>query len=184
MNNFLTEIKERLPSTLETRGSSYSKIKRLEQYLMTLPGAILGKDYPTIHRFCKDLYSREIEVPKGHLLVGKMHAKQNFFVMLTGEITIWTEIGMQRLKAPQVLVTQPGTKRVIYAHETCQMITFHGIGADTVEDAELIAFIDDKDEEAFLLFLDDITPDMLENVKDARTEDANERKQIGVERNR
>jgi len=113
---------------------SYEQIKALEDFINLIPGVIT--DYPTTHRFCDGLYSREIEIPEDMIIVGKMHIRENFLVILEGDMTVWTETGMKRLNTPQILLTKPGTKRVFYAHKYSRIATFHGIYADTKEEVE------------------------------------------------
>jgi hypothetical protein len=55
-----------------------------------------------------------------------MHKKKNFLVLLTGEVTIWSENGKVRMKAPQLLTTWPGTKRIVKAHTEVTIVTFQG----------------------------------------------------------
>jgi hypothetical protein len=79
----------------------------------------------THHHFAEGIYGRELRIPKGALLTGKMHKQQHLNFLVKGEITVWTEQGMKRLKAPQVIVSQPGCKRVGFAHEDTIWITVH-----------------------------------------------------------
>jgi hypothetical protein len=115
---------------------SLPQIKRLEKAMMEFPQL----DLPVSHHFADGLYARELAQPAGTLIVGKTHRKQHFYVLVQGEITAWTEKGMKRLVAPVLLVTQPGTKRVIYAHTDSIMITFHATKETIVDkiEAELI----------------------------------------------
>lgn len=82
-------------------------------------------ELPVEHLFADGLYARKLFRPAGTLIVGRMHAKRHFYVLLSGEITAWTAHGMKRMQAPQVLITEPGTKRVTYAHTDTVSITFH-----------------------------------------------------------
>jgi hypothetical protein len=66
----------------------------------------------TTHYFSEGLYAREIFIPKGVLLTGKIHKTEHLNILSKGDITVWTEDGMKRLKSPYTLVSKPGTKRV------------------------------------------------------------------------
>ena len=91
----------------------------------------------TRHHFCAGLYARELDIPKGAVIVGKRHAKENFFVLTRGDLTVWTPDGMKRVKAPFMVVTRPGDKRVAYAHEDSTTINFHANEEDE-KDVELL----------------------------------------------
>ena len=117
-----------LPETLPTQAEMY----QLEERLLALPQS----DFRLINRFADGLYARQVTLPKGCLLTSKIHLKEHFAFILTGDVTVWTDQDQQRIKAPMVIITQPGTKRVLFAHEDTTWITVHATSAKTVEDAE------------------------------------------------
>ena len=94
----------------------------------------------THHHFAPGQYAREIVIPAGTLLTGKKHKTEHLNVVSKGEITVWTEDGMRRIKAPFTFVSKPGTKRVGLAHEETVWITIHATSeTDLVKlEAELI----------------------------------------------
>lgn len=75
--------------------------------------------------WAEGVYAREIFIPKGSCAVGKMHAKDQLSVMTKGEMTLMTEEGVIRIKAPFVMVAKPGIKRAVYAHEDTVFMSFH-----------------------------------------------------------
>ena len=44
---------------------------------------------------------------------------------MKGDMSILTEDGISRIKAPHHGITMPGTKRIIYCHEDCIFVTVH-----------------------------------------------------------
>jgi len=70
------------------------------------------------------MYARTMFIPKGVLLIGAIH-KREHLNFAHGDITVLTEAGAQRIKGGMVLVSQPGTKRVGYAHEDTIWTTVH-----------------------------------------------------------
>lgn len=82
-------------------------------------------EMPLKHHFSKDLYGRELFIPQGTLLVGKIHKHQSLNILAQGEISLLTEDGVKRVKAPYTVVSKPGIKRVGYAHTDCTWITVH-----------------------------------------------------------
>ena len=81
---------------------------------------------PVTHRFTPGLYAREMFVPKGTILTGALHKTQHLFVISKGDISTWYPGGeVTRVQAPFTGVTEPGTRRLGYAHEDTVWTTFH-----------------------------------------------------------
>ncbi len=89
-----------------------------------------------VHYFAKGLYAREIFIPKGVLLTGKIHRTEHLNIISKGDISVVTETGTKRIKAPFTMVSQPGTKRVGYAHEDTVWTTIHNIDETDLEKIE------------------------------------------------
>lgn len=83
-------------------------------------------EIPVEHRFSKGVYAREIKIPAGTLLVGKIHKFENLNILSQGEITVLSVDGLHRVKAPFTVVSTPGVKRLAYAHTDCVWTTIHG----------------------------------------------------------
>jgi hypothetical protein len=84
-------------------------------------------DIPPMHYFAKGIYAREILIPKGTLLTGMIHRTEHLSIISKGDITIINENGERmRIRAPYTVVSQPGTKRLGYAHEDTVWTTIHG----------------------------------------------------------
>lgn len=112
------------------------QIRRLEREMLRMEQLPIE----THHHFAPGQYAREIVIPAGTLLTGKKHKTEHLNVVSKGEITVWTEDGMRRIKAPFTFVSKPGTKRVGLAHEETVWITIHATSeTDLVKlEAELI----------------------------------------------
>lgn len=82
-------------------------------------------EIPVTHHFSEGLYAREILIPAGTILTGKVHKTEHLNIVSKGDITVWTEDGMKRVQAPFTMVSRPGTKRVGYAHEDTVWTTIH-----------------------------------------------------------
>jgi hypothetical protein len=84
-------------------------------------------DISPCHHFAKGVYAREILIPAGTLLTGKIHKTEHLNIVSKGEIAVWTETeGVRRVKAPFTFVAQPGTRRLGYALEDTVWTTIHG----------------------------------------------------------
>ena len=127
-------------------------IVKLEEKIRLIPESVGPEAYPLDHNFAEGLYIRKIRVPKGHLVVTKIHKKSHPFFMMRGDVSILTEDGVVRLKAPFCDITKAGTKRVIYMHEDVEWVTVHATQETNLDDIEhdLIA----KDYTEFDQFLD------------------------------
>lgn len=121
----MTEVTDSVAPTIFSEPPSLESIRLLED-LIPKNLDTLDIDALTTHHFCKGLYARELLIPKGAVIVGKMHASENFFLLTKGEMTVWTANGMVRVKAPFMTVTKPGEKRVGFAHEDSVTVNFHG----------------------------------------------------------
>lgn len=97
------------------------KIQRLEREILRLPQTPIR----TRHYFPKGLYCREITIPAGVVLTGKVHAGEQFNIVSAGRITVWTGEQMQTVSAPFSTVSPPGIKRVGFAHIETVWTTIH-----------------------------------------------------------
>lgn len=91
---------------------------------------------PTKHTFADGQYIREIYNPAGIVLVTKIHNKTHPFFLMKGEMSIITEEGAEKIKAPYQGITKAGTKRVIYTHSECVFITVHRTDCLSIKDVE------------------------------------------------
>lgn len=103
-------------------------ILKLENALAKVPGAIFGDSdmLPLKHSFAPGVYVREIFIPKGSILTGKIHRHAHPNFLMKGEVIVVTEYkGREHLKAPMSMISQAGTKRAIIALEDTIWITVH-----------------------------------------------------------
>lgn len=115
-------------SIVESKGSMREKILQFEQALVGVAGSFVGEseDFPVVHQFAEGMYIRSLHIPKGGCITGKIHRFSHPSFLMKGEISIVSESGgVQRLKAPCVVIAPPGTKRVGYAHEDTIWTTCH-----------------------------------------------------------
>jgi len=105
-----------LPSSV-----SREQVDRLQAEMVKMPQA----DLTTEHLFSPGMYMRKVFRPAGTLIVGKIHKEPHFFLCAKGEIIAWTETGMRRLQAGDVVESKPGTKRVTLAVTDAIGITIH-----------------------------------------------------------
>src|ERR1017187_4568160 len=68
------------------------------------------------HYFSNGVYARELFIPAGTLLTGKIHKFENLNIMSQGDMSVLTENGIKRVQAPFTIVSPAGTKRIAFAH--------------------------------------------------------------------
>jgi quercetin dioxygenase-like cupin family protein len=100
--------------------------------MVTMPQAELV----TEHQFSPGMYMRKLFRPAGTLIVGKVHKEPHFFLCAKGEIIAWTEGGMKRLQAGDVIESKPGTKRVTLAVTDAIGITIHRTDKTDLDEIE------------------------------------------------
>lgn len=93
-------------------------------------------DLPVKHHFSQGVYARELFIPAGTLLTGQIHKYEQLNILSQGEMSVLTEEGMKRVKAPFTVVSPPGTKRIAYTHSDCTWTTIHGTDLREVKDIE------------------------------------------------
>lgn len=108
------------------------KVERLQEDLLRLP----QYEPETVHRFHGGMYQREVWRPKGVLVVGKVHKKEHFYVIVSGTVCITSDGSVQTITGPATLQSMPGTKRAVYAITDALCMTFHCLDAATIEEAE------------------------------------------------
>jgi len=97
----------------------------LEEHLGSYSGKELDKVNPLSHEFGDGCYIRKIFMPKGQVIVTKIHKKKHPYFIQSGKLSIVSQDGVQHITAPHNGMTEPGTQRLIYVHEDCVFITVH-----------------------------------------------------------
>ncbi len=100
---------------------------------------------PTEHIFHGGMYCRQVWRPAGCLIVGKVHKKEHFYMVVSGTVRITTDDGVQTITGPFLLCSKPGTKRAVYAETDALCMTIHRADSATIEDVESELVEDDPD---------------------------------------
>jgi hypothetical protein len=109
------------------------KVESLQQELSKLP----QYEPETKHYFHGGMYCREVFRHAGVLVVGAVHKKEHFYLIVSGTVAITDGEGnVQEFTGPHLFSSKPGTKRAVYALTDAVCMTFHATEATTVEDAE------------------------------------------------
>ena len=110
-------------------------------------------DVPVDHHFAPGVYMRQMNAKAGTLVVSKMHRTEHMNILLTGSLTVATENGIELLKAPLVIKSIPGTKRIGYFHEDSSWITVHPTRTTDLDLIEQQVIVPDDEIDQFLASL-------------------------------
>ena len=109
---------------------------------------ILSKDYPADfplnHYFAPNVYVREIFMPAGALVIGKLHATEHLNIITTGRCVVWTEQdGLKEYAAPYTFKSKAGTRKFLYIYADTTWMTVHVTEETDLEKLEDQLIIDD-----------------------------------------
>lgn len=114
----LAEITKRTPQEMR------AKIVELEALMKAMPKEV-QIEIPTTHYFAPGIYMRQVFIPKGATVTGKIHKTEHLNILSQGKLAVLTEDGMKTLTASTVVKSMPGIKRVGHALEDSVWITVH-----------------------------------------------------------
>lgn len=114
-------------SKISLRMDMRSAMKHLQKAMADLPQARVQ----TNHLFADGMYLREYTQPADTLVVSKIHKIENFFIVTKGRAWVAQEDGLLEIKAGDIMVTKPGTKRaVLTKDEQVTILTVHRVGRE------------------------------------------------------
>lgn len=128
-----------------------SKVLQMQEAMSQQPQIDCHVD----HVFAPGLYARQIQMPAGALVVGKIHKHAHVNTISKGRCIVATEFGYEELVAPHTFVSKPGTKRAVYVLEDTVWTTYH-----PTEETDLVAIEDHviaKSYDEYLEFSGDLT---------------------------
>lgn len=131
---------------LEKKNDIRIFLKEAESKLSEMPQV----EMEPIHHHAKGLYGREIVIPADTLLIGKIHKHQSLNILAKGEMSLLTENGVKKIKAPYTIVSDPGIKRMGYAHTECVWVSVHGTEEKDLELIEKDVIAEDYDDVEYL----------------------------------
>lgn len=98
------------------------KIAHLVQEFGTLPQV----ECPLQHYFAPGVYIREIFMPAGSIVIGKIHKTEHFNIIQRGAVSLIGEDGSRQvLRGPHTFVSKAGVQKVLYIHEDTVWSTVH-----------------------------------------------------------
>lgn len=137
----MTDLIQQFSSGVAEQGDMRGAVQRLQNELMQMP----QYEPQTRHFFHGGMYCREVWRDADVMVVGKVHRKEHFYMIVSGTVLITTDDGVQRVTGPTLLLSKPGTKRAVYSETPALCMTFHRTDSTTVEQAEAELVEEEKD---------------------------------------
>lgn len=109
------------------------------------------------HYFADGIYVRYLVIPKGTLIVGKVHRKASINIMLKGDITIYADGDSERFVGHYIGVAPAGTQKAARTHEETIWLCVHAVDNEDLEEIE-------KD----IISSNVETSNVIKNIKDFR----------------
>lgn len=116
-----------------TYGAGFAVAPVTREQILRLQGAMEAdphfdracKDFPVTHFTAPGMVARQMLLPAGSLIVGKIHKHAHLNQISYGHVRVLTEFGPMEIRGPHTFTSQPGTKRVVLALENTLWTTFH-----------------------------------------------------------
>ena len=107
-------------------------ISQLQEIMKDFPKA----DVVTRHHFSDGMYAREMVMPAGSIVVGATHKSKHLYSVVSGECEVSSVHEREKITAPYLGETIPGTKRVIYSETGCTWIAFYPTHLTDIDELE------------------------------------------------
>lgn len=135
-----------------------AKVFEFERLMNQLPVGDINKpeipgriELKVEHNFSLGVYARVLYIPKGVTLTGKMHKYPQINLLRQGDISVLVGEKVKRLKAPFVVASPAGTKRIAYTHSDAIWVTIHGTELQDLKEIEQTFIV--QDEQEYLEFI-------------------------------
>lgn len=114
------------------------KTNMLETAMLQTGKAEIGgeRSCPVLHKYADGCYIRQIFMPKGMIVVSKIHKKTHPYFVLRGKVRVSTEEGIVNIEAPYSGITEAGTRRTLLVLEDTIWSTVHVTDKKDLEDIE------------------------------------------------
>jgi hypothetical protein len=140
LDGMIADFSNQAALTPELLQSRRDRILALEQAMKAVPESYDMKEFNegrVTHHFGTGVYGRELFIPKGNVIVSKIHKGKTFNVIAEGRIAvICPHNGYNVYEATHTFVSEPFTKRVVIALEDTLWITSHGTDKTDLDEIE------------------------------------------------
>lgn len=109
-------------------------------------GELIEQECPVKHRIAPGCYLREILMPAGTRMIGKIHSTEHFNILLTGKVTVITATGSVDITAPHTFISRAGVQKIVVVHEDCRWQTVHVTDKTDLNEIEKEVIAEDYDQ--------------------------------------
>lgn len=95
------------------------------------------------HHFAHGVYAREMRIPEGTVIVGKIHRYSCINFIMSGAVEVRSQEGLYRIVAPYVFVSPGLTKRAMYAVTDLIWVTVHPASGEDLAELERELILED-----------------------------------------
>ena len=92
---------------------------------------------PIDHFFMDGVYVRKMTMYQGTIVIGAIHKHLHMCFLLQGHLSVASSSGVKEYIAPCYIISEPGEKRILYAHEESHWYNTHKNPSNTENVAEL-----------------------------------------------
>tara|TARA_R110002153_G_scaffold8849_5_gene37424 strand:+ start:3130 stop:3702 length:573 start_codon:yes stop_codon:yes gene_type:complete len=137
------------------KGLLWEKIEEFRKQIVSLDGSVkheLGEEQesdlsemcPLQQDLTNGLYTREVFMPKGTLVVSFIHKQDHPSFVLQGEASVLLDDGqIVKYKQGDKIMTKTGTQRVLFMHEDTRWVCVYRTNAKTFLEAEKDVYTND-----------------------------------------
>lgn len=98
----------------------------LEAAIRAEPSHLTDTDLPVVHHFAPGVYVRELTMPAGLIILGKVHKTRHLNLITQGRVSFTAGEGpVHHVTAPYTFVSEAGIQKMLYVHETTTWLTVH-----------------------------------------------------------
>ena len=101
--------------------SWYDKVDIVAKELLKMP----QPECPLKHHFAPGVYIREIFMPAGSIIIGKIHKTEHFNIIQQGKLSLIDDDKTTFLEGPITFISKGGVQKVLYIHEDTLWSTVH-----------------------------------------------------------
>ena len=90
---------------------------------------------PIDHFFMDGVYIRRMTMYQGYLVIGAIHKHKHMCFLLEGHLSVASSSGVKEYVAPCYIISEPGEKRILYAHKDSYWYNTHR-NPDNIKDVQ------------------------------------------------
>jgi len=131
------------PKKTPTDSDNLAKIFAMQDIIRNNAPAV---PMPVQHHFAPHVYMREIFMPAGTFVIGKMHKTEHFNIITQGIVRLINpDDSISEVQAGDVFLSKAGVKKVLYIVEDTRWVTVHPTDTQDTKALEEELIISEED---------------------------------------